>query len=231
MKNKRPAANDPLKNRIERQLPPAAPHRSTAKVVGGALLVVALALALGWWLGQRQGARMAHMMERANAIPAQVSATEVSPTDVSGTMPVEGVSDTLVEAVPEAVAPAPKPVQPGLLSPRRPPVAAVGTAGHVLQADQILYCLATGEVLDMLHAHARTTAALAEYDAQTEDYNRRCGVYNYSATSMAQAMKAMEKWRPVIEKKMRQRLGHEAPLKPVVIAPAAPVVERDYGDY
>ncbi len=137
----------------------------------------------------------------------------------------------MVEAAPEAVAvaPAPKSAHPGLLSPRRPPVGPA--SGRQLEADQILYCLATGEVLDMLQSHARTPDALAEYDAQTEDYNRRCGVYNYSATSMAQAMKAMEKWRPVIEKKMRQRLRHEAPLQPIVIVPTEPAPERDYGDY
>jgi hypothetical protein len=175
------------------------------------ILALLAALALGWWLGSRRPSNLP--AEEKPALVTLPVTTPVSPivppvaplpraqepavTTVSATKPANAAP---VKPKPVVVQYTVGPAKP--LAPRLPPVG----DGHVLDAAQVLYCLATGKLLDEVTPYAYTPAAQNEVEAQTEQYNRRCGAYSYSAENMERAMQRFEQLRPQIHARARQLL-------------------------
>jgi hypothetical protein len=223
-KPKRPLPPPPAEPPIERPLPPGQNNRPS--IGAGAAVAVALlaALGVGWWLGHRTGAppQSTQQEEKPSlvAMPVTTPVSATVPPVVSLPQAQESAVTTVSATKPAKVAsPPPKPVvvqysvgpaKP--LVPRLPPVG----DGHVLDAGQVLYCLATGELLDEVTPHAYTIAAHREIDYQTEQYNRRCGAYSYSAVSMERAMQRFEQIRPQIHARARElmRKWKEEPPTP-----------------
>jgi hypothetical protein len=215
-KPKRPLPPPPAEPPIERPLPPRRNTRPALGTVAAVAVALLAALGVGWWLGHRTGAPSQPPQQEKPALVTMPITAPVSPTvpPMASLPRVHEPAITTVSATKpakvlaaKAEPPRPKPVvvqyTVGPAKPLTPQLPPRGD-GHVLNAGQVLYCLATGKLLDEITPRAYTAAAHREVEYQTEDYNRRCGAYSYSAVSMERAMQRFEQLRPQIHARARQ---------------------------